>query len=189
MIEDDDDRHVPGTGKWRQPGASHKAWRCLDIEDLEEPCHVCEMCEVQIVRYVHTIFHPNYGALKVGCICAGYMEQDLVGARQREASFKQRLSRRANWLRPAGAHHGTATNSSTRRTVLTSSSSRTATHGARASSIKRRAISGFRNGLCKLECRQARRLRRNRSLQGAPGGSAMIHTCEPHRGAGNERKR
>jgi hypothetical protein len=185
MIDDDDDRHVPGTGKWRQPGAPHKAWRCLDIEDLEEratsaKCARCRSCATCTRFFIRIMARSKSAASAPGT---------LVGARQREASFKQRLSRRANWLRPAGAHHGTATNSSTRRTVLTSSSSRTATHGARASSIKRRAISGFRNGLCKLECRQARRLRRNRSLQGAPGGSAMIHTCEPHRGAGNERKR
>jgi hypothetical protein len=57
------------------------------------------MCEVQIVRYVHTMFHPDYGELEVGCICAGHMEQDLIGARLRETSFKQRLSRRMNWLR------------------------------------------------------------------------------------------
>jgi len=91
--------HIPGTGKWREPGAPHKGWQCINIEDLEEPCHLCEMCEVQIVRYVHTMFHPDYGTLDVGCICAGYMEQDLAGARQRETSFKQRLSRRINWLR------------------------------------------------------------------------------------------
>jgi hypothetical protein len=75
------DGHTSGTGKWRRPGVPHKGWQCIDIEDLEEPCHVCEMCEVQIVRYVHTMFHPDYGTLEVGCICAGYMEQDLVGAR------------------------------------------------------------------------------------------------------------
>jgi hypothetical protein len=96
MIDAD---HVPGTGKWRQAGVPHRGWQCVDIEDLEEPSHVCEMCEVQVVRYVHEMFHPDYGTLLVGCICAGHMEQDLVGARQREASFKQRLSRRANWLR------------------------------------------------------------------------------------------
>jgi hypothetical protein len=91
--------HIPGTGKWRQRGVPHKGWQCVEIEDLEEPCHVCEMCEVQIVRYVHTMVHPDYETLEVGCICAGYMEQDLIGARQREAHFKQRLSRRMNWLR------------------------------------------------------------------------------------------
>jgi hypothetical protein len=91
--------HTPGTGKWRELGVPHKGWQCIGIEDLEEPCHLCPMCEVQIVRYVHTMFHPDYETLDVGCICAGHMEEDLVGARLRETSFKQRLSRRMNWLR------------------------------------------------------------------------------------------
>ena len=94
-----DDEHTPGTGKWRELGVPHKGWQCIGIEDLEEPCHLCQMCEVQIVRYMHTMFHPDYGELEVGCICAGHMEQDLIGARLRETSFKQRLSRRMNWLR------------------------------------------------------------------------------------------
>ena|SRR5215471_6093816 len=94
------EEHIPGTGKWREPGVPHKGWQCIGIEDLEEPCHLCQMlCEVQIVRYVHTMLHPDYGELEVGCICAGHMEQDLIGARLRETSFKQRLSRRMNWLR------------------------------------------------------------------------------------------
>jgi hypothetical protein len=89
-----------GTGKWRVPGVPHRGWECVEIEDLEEPCHLCQMCEVQIVRYVHTMFHPDYATtLEVGCICAGHMEQNIVGAREREASFKRRLSRRASWLR------------------------------------------------------------------------------------------
>ena len=57
------------------------------------------MCEVQEIRYVHEMWHADYGTLYTGCICAGHMEQDLVGARQRETNFKQRLSRRVNWLR------------------------------------------------------------------------------------------
>jgi hypothetical protein len=86
-----------GTGKWCVPGVPHKGWECVDIDDLEKPCFVCEMCEVQVIRYVHHMAHTDYpDVLRTGCICAGYMEQDLVGARRREASFK---SRRANWLR------------------------------------------------------------------------------------------
>jgi hypothetical protein len=87
-----------GTGKWAQPGVPHRGWTCTDIEDLEEPCHLCEMCEVMVVRYVHTMEHPDYGTLKVGCVCAGNMEQDIIGARKRETAFKQRQSRRTRWL-------------------------------------------------------------------------------------------
>jgi hypothetical protein len=44
--------------------------------------------------------HPNYPeALRFGCICAGHMEEDLIGARRREAAFKSERQRRARWLR------------------------------------------------------------------------------------------
>jgi hypothetical protein len=56
------------------------------------------MCEVMLVRFVHTMSHPDCEPLRVGCVCAGNMEQDLVGARKREASFRNRNSRRARWL-------------------------------------------------------------------------------------------
>jgi hypothetical protein len=84
--------------KWRQPGVPHKGWQCEDIEDLGAPDAVCEMCEVQEIRYVHVMSHEDYGTLRCGCICAGHMEGDRAGARQREKSFKARLSRRAKWL-------------------------------------------------------------------------------------------
>jgi hypothetical protein len=45
------------------------------------------------VRYVHVMEH-----LRVGCVCAGHMEEDLVGARAREDAFKASRSRRARWL-------------------------------------------------------------------------------------------
>jgi hypothetical protein len=35
------------TGKWALPGVPHKGWTCASIDDLGEPSHVCEMCEVQ----------------------------------------------------------------------------------------------------------------------------------------------
>lgn len=87
-----------GTGKWAQPGVPHRGWTCIDIEDLEEPAHTCEMCEVVTVRYVHTMTHPDYGTLDVGCVCAGNMEQDIVGAQRREAKLKLTMARRKRWL-------------------------------------------------------------------------------------------
>jgi hypothetical protein len=88
-----------GTGKWRVPGVPHKGWQCVDIKDLNRRAAVCEMCESITIRYVHYMKHPDYGkTLGCGCICAGHMEEDLAGARQREKSFKARLSRRAKWL-------------------------------------------------------------------------------------------
>jgi hypothetical protein len=43
--------------------------------------------------------HASYSeTLRVGCVCAGHMEEDLVGARQREADYKSDRSRRVRWL-------------------------------------------------------------------------------------------
>jgi len=88
-----------GSGKWVQLGVPHKGWTCTGVEDLEEPSMVCEMCETQEIRYVHYMEHPDYpDVLGVGCICAGYMEADYEGARQREQSLKSNGRRRGKWL-------------------------------------------------------------------------------------------
>jgi hypothetical protein len=59
------------TGKWREPGVPHRGWSCVDVEDLGQPDATCGMCEVQVIRYVHTLEHPDYPeALHVGCVCA-----------------------------------------------------------------------------------------------------------------------
>ena len=90
---------MTATGKWAQPGVPHKGWTCVDVEDLNSPDHVCEMCETQGVRHLHTMEHPDYAdGLRVGCVCAGHMERDLVGARKREDAFKASRSRRTRWL-------------------------------------------------------------------------------------------
>jgi hypothetical protein len=86
------------TGKWAQPGVPHQGWTCTDVEDIGEQDHLCEMCEAMFVRYVHTMEHPAYETLRVGCVCAGDMEQDLAAARRRETDLKSKLSRRARWL-------------------------------------------------------------------------------------------
>ena len=86
-------------GKWSQTGVPHKGWTCVDIEDLEEPSMICEMCESQEIRYVHYMHHPSYkDELKVGCICAGHMEQDLGRAKKRDDFLKSRSSKRKRWL-------------------------------------------------------------------------------------------
>lgn len=54
-------------GKWSVPGVPHKGWTCIDIEDLGAPDAICEMCERQDIRYVHTIQNPDYaGTLHCG---------------------------------------------------------------------------------------------------------------------------
>jgi len=90
--------HDRGTGKWRKPGVPQRGWICVDVEDLGVPVHTCEMCEVMVVRFVHTMEHPDHSPLAVGCVCAGNMEGDLVGAHLRETTFRKRQLRRKTWL-------------------------------------------------------------------------------------------
>lgn len=87
------------TGKWSEPGVPHKGWSCIDIEDLGEPSAICEMCESQEIRYVHHMQHPHYSdILGCGCVCAGHMEGDYEGARQREQVLRNASARRRKWL-------------------------------------------------------------------------------------------
>jgi hypothetical protein len=87
------------TGKWCQPDVPHKGWTCIDIEDLGCPAAICEMCEAQEIRYVHTMEHPDYPeTLRCGCICAGHMEEDLLAARDRERRLRAGQRRRSRWL-------------------------------------------------------------------------------------------
>ena len=86
-------------GKWSDVGVPHKGWSCVDIEDLGSPEIQCEMCESQTIRYVHHMQHPTYPhILKVGCVCGGHMESDLLAAQLRETSMKNRASKRKRWL-------------------------------------------------------------------------------------------
>jgi len=86
-------------GKWSQHDVPHKGWTCVDIEDLGEPSAICEMCEKQIIRYVHYMKHLNYkSTLRVGCICAGYMEENYIKARLREDFMRKRASKRLRWV-------------------------------------------------------------------------------------------
>lgn len=87
-----------GRGKWGTAGVPHKGWECIDIEDLGEPELQCEMCESQTIRYVHYMKHANYSAvLAVGCVCAGHMEDDLIAAKERETSMRNRGAKRSRW--------------------------------------------------------------------------------------------
>jgi hypothetical protein len=99
MNENEDDFYNNKRGKWSEKGVPHKGWTCINIEDLEEPSLTCEMCESQEIRYVHYMKHPEYKELlKVGCICAGHMEEDVLNAKNREDFMKSRSSKRKRWL-------------------------------------------------------------------------------------------
>lgn len=97
-------------GLWNQPGVPHRGWAFLYMDDLDDAIHVCEMCRAARVRYVHYMRHPEHPKpLAVGCVCAGHMEQDYEGAREREKEFISRMQRRAKWLtrrwRESGKHN------------------------------------------------------------------------------------
>lgn len=86
-------------GKWSQPEVPHKGWTCVDIEPLETASATCGMCETQQIRFVHYMTHPDYsGELGCGCVCAGRMEEDYVGAERREALAKSTIGKRKRWL-------------------------------------------------------------------------------------------
>jgi hypothetical protein len=87
-----------GTGRWLDRSVPQRGWTCAGIEDLEEPAATCQMCQVQVIRYVHEMHHPNHHPLLVGCICAGHMEGDPRHAWVREHLFKNTQGRRARWL-------------------------------------------------------------------------------------------
>ena len=91
---------VMTTGKWKEPGVPHKGWRNVDIEDVGSNYESCEMCEVREIRYVHVMQHQEYPSrLRVGCICAGHMEQDIERAKEREKTKANIARRRSNWLK------------------------------------------------------------------------------------------
>src|SRR5262245_28940109 len=103
MVTPAEERHSEYHGKWSQPGVPHKGWTCVEIYDRDDDLQACEMCESAMVRYAHVMSHELYPErIEVGCICAGRMSEDPVGAEQRETNFKNRAKRRAKWLNRAG---------------------------------------------------------------------------------------
>jgi hypothetical protein len=88
-----------GRGKWSDAGVPHEGWNCVEIEDLGAPLAKCDMCEAQLIRFVHYMEHPEYGeTLACGCVCAGHMEQDLAAARGRDETMRSRAGKRMRWL-------------------------------------------------------------------------------------------
>jgi hypothetical protein len=79
-----------GFGKWSQRGVPHRGWTCIAMEDQGDDWKLCEMCEHVDVRFIHVMTHPDFdGDLRVGCICAGNMEQDVAGAELREKVWRR----------------------------------------------------------------------------------------------------
>lgn len=89
-------------------GAPLEDWRCVDLIDMCEgddedapPAFAkCDLCDCHKVRYVHVMDHPLYfEEVRVGCVCAGIMEGDVLAAKERERLMKNRSQRRKNYLK------------------------------------------------------------------------------------------
>jgi hypothetical protein len=86
-------------GKWNRDDVPKRGWSCVSVEDLDGPYETCAMCEVQQIRFVHTMSHPEYPeTLDCGCICAGHMEGNPYAARARETTMRNRAERKDRWL-------------------------------------------------------------------------------------------
>lgn len=82
---------------WKRDDVPHIGWICEGVTDLGGPYGVCQMCGYQIIRYVHHMYHPEYGRIDAGCICAGKMEGNIEAAKEREQEAKNKASRRENF--------------------------------------------------------------------------------------------
>ena len=85
-------------------GAPLDGWYCVSCYDCcEEPddeLFDCELCGCSAVRYVHVMRHDWYfEEVRVGCICAGIMEDDILAAKEREREVRNRSKRRKNFVR------------------------------------------------------------------------------------------
>lgn len=101
------------SGKWDDPTVPNKGWYCVEVYDsceYDEGLHfVCEMCETQLIRYIHVMSNLRYsGLLECGCICAGRMEGSEERAKARESIARKRdkFPDRANWnISKKGNHY------------------------------------------------------------------------------------
>lgn len=86
--------------KWNAP---LDGWYCDDVIDIEEEnssdgLYTCELCGCTRVRFIHVMHHDDYFEdIKVGCICAGIMEGDVLASKERERLMKNRAKRRSNF--------------------------------------------------------------------------------------------
>ena len=83
---------------WNDSDFPKTGWVCAGVTDLESPSGICQMCGLQIIRYVHHMHHVKTGRrLDCGCVCAGKLEGDIDKARKREAAFKNKEQRKINF--------------------------------------------------------------------------------------------
>lgn len=80
--------------RWDKPGLPRKGWECFDVEDRKDRYFTCEMCGFTKVRYVHLMFHHDCSEIiRVGCVCAGHMEENYSAPKERERELRNRAAR------------------------------------------------------------------------------------------------
>lgn len=69
-------------------------WEYLGAYDLEDLSGSCELCGTDI-RYEHSVFHPEYGELTVGCDCADRLTQTSIASKwdDERKKYKDKLNR------------------------------------------------------------------------------------------------
>jgi hypothetical protein len=77
-------------------------WIEVEVEDLgkdEDDHQLCGYCGQEWVRYLHKIDHPDGGwpRQEVGCICAGKLTGDELGAKALDRAARNISARRSNW--------------------------------------------------------------------------------------------
>jgi hypothetical protein len=93
--------------KWNAPLEN---WECIRVVDIFEDddavsFSTCDVCGCSQVRYEHHMVHEDYfDVVKVGCICAGIMEGDILKAKERDRLMKNRSKRRKNFVKKEWQH-------------------------------------------------------------------------------------
>lgn len=80
-------------------GAPTENWWCLEVLDEEYADNTCELCGCESVRFVHVMRNAQwFEDIKVGCICAGVMEGNVLAAVERERLARNSSKRRKNYF-------------------------------------------------------------------------------------------
>ena len=93
--------------QWNKSGYPHKGWNWESVTDLEEATHVCEMCDKENIRYVHTMRHSVENiSIDVGCICAEKLSEDYTGLyKEREKKLRGIAQRKKSFLSRKWKHN------------------------------------------------------------------------------------
>jgi hypothetical protein len=106
FMKDPDEKYIARCyRKLREYNAPLSGWYCVKVIDVADDgmdTAECELCGCRKVRYIHVMRHEDYfDDFRVGCICAGIMEGDILKAKDRERIFRNRRKRKENF--PAGS--------------------------------------------------------------------------------------